>query len=51
MYVVTEFGIVNLKAKSIPDRATAMISLAHPDFRDDLERDARTAGLIPRSVW
>jgi acyl-CoA hydrolase len=24
-----------------------MISLAHPDFRDDLEREARTNGLIP----
>ena len=49
MYVVTEFGIVNLKGKSIPERAKAMISIAHPDFRDDLERDARTNGLIPKS--
>ena len=49
MYVVTEFGMVNLKGKSIPERAKAMISLAHPDFRDDLEREARTCGLIPRS--
>jgi acyl-CoA hydrolase len=49
MYVVTEFGLVNLKGKSIPERAKAMISLAHPDFRDDLEREARTNGLIPRS--
>ncbi len=49
MYVVTEFGMVNLKGKSIPERAKAMISLAHPDFRDDLERDARENGLIPRT--
>ena len=49
MYVVTEFGLVNLKGKSIPERAKAMISLAHPDFRDDLEREARANGLIPRS--
>ena len=49
MFVVTEHGMVNLKGKSIPERAKAMISLAHPDFRDDLERDARTSGLIPRS--
>ena len=49
MFVVTEFGLVNLKGKSIPERAKAMISLAHPDFRDDLEREARTNGLIPRS--
>ena len=49
MFVVTEFGLVNLKGKSIPQRAKAMISLAHPDFRDDLEREARTNGLIPKS--
>ena len=49
MYVVTEYGMVNLKGRSIPERAKAMISIAHPDFRDDLERDARAAGLIPPS--
>ena len=49
MYVVTEFGMVNLKGKSVPERAKAMISIAHPDFRDDLERHARANGLIPKS--
>ncbi|MEO5838699.1 MAG: acetyl-CoA hydrolase/transferase C-terminal domain-containing protein [Acidimicrobiales bacterium] len=48
MYVVTEYGMVNLKGKSIPERAKAMISIAHPDFRDDLERQARENGLIPK---
>ena len=48
MYVVTEFGLVNLKGKSVPERAQAMISLAHPDFRDPLEREAREHGLIPK---
>ena len=50
MYVVTEHGLVNLKGRSIPERAKAMISLAHPDFREDLEREARSNGLIPRSM-
>jgi acyl-CoA hydrolase len=49
MYVVTEFGMVNLKGKSVPERAKAMISIAHPDFRYDLEREAREHGLIPKS--
>jgi acyl-CoA hydrolase len=48
MYVVTEFGMVNLKGKSVPERATAMISLAHPDFREQLEREAWEHGLLPR---
>ena len=49
MYVVTEYGLVNLKGKSVPERARAMISLAHPDFRDGLEHEAREHGLIPRN--
>ena len=40
MYVVTEHGIVNLKGKSVPERALALISIAHPDFREGLERQA-----------
>lgn len=48
MFVVTEYGIVNLKGKSVADRARAMISIAHPDFRADLERQAREHRLIPR---
>jgi acyl-CoA hydrolase len=51
MYVVTEYGIVNLKGRSVPERARAMISVAHPDFREDLERHAREHGLIPRGVF
>ena len=47
MYVVTEFGVVNLKGKSVPERAAALIGLAHPDFREGLEREAYTHGLIP----
>jgi acyl-CoA hydrolase len=46
MYVVTEYGLVNLKGKSIPERARAMISLAHPDYREGLERQAYEARLL-----
>ncbi|WP_164155822.1 acetyl-CoA hydrolase/transferase family protein [Sandarakinorhabdus rubra] len=48
MYVVTEYGIVNLKGKSAPERARALIQLAHPDFREGLERQAHEARLLPR---
>ncbi len=48
MYVVTEYGIANLKGKSVDERARAIIALAHPDFREGLEREAREAGLIPK---
>jgi acyl-CoA hydrolase/N-acetylglutamate synthase-like GNAT family acetyltransferase len=45
-HVVTEFGIVNLFGKSLQERAMAMISIAHPDFRDELFDAARKKGLL-----
>jgi acyl-CoA hydrolase len=50
MYLVTEFGMVNLKGRSVAERAKAIIGLAHPDFREDLERQAYENRLIPRGV-
>jgi acyl-CoA hydrolase len=51
MYVVTEHGMVNLKGKSVAERAKALISIAHPDFREGLERDAYEHRLIPRGFF
>lgn len=39
-YIVTEYGIAHLKGKSIKDRVNAMINIAHPDFRNDLRKEA-----------
>ena len=51
MYVVTEYGIANLKGLSVPERARALINLAHPDFREALEREAREYRMIaPRPL-
>ncbi len=41
MYVATEYGVVCLKGKSVRERAQALISIAHPDFRGELKRYAR----------
>ncbi len=45
-YVVTEYGAVNLFGKSLQERAMAMISIAHPDFREGLFFEARKMGLL-----
>ena len=50
MYVVTEYGMVNLKGKSVPERAQALIGLAHPDFREGLEKEAYENGLVRRGL-
>jgi len=49
-YVVTEFGVVNLKGKSLWQRAHDLISIAHPDFRHRLETTAYKMKLITRGT-
>ena len=48
-YLVTEYGIANLKGMATWQRAEAIISLAHPDFRDDLVQQAEKLGIWRRS--
>ena len=48
-YVVTEYGIVNLKGLSAWERAEALISIAHPDFRDELIAEAEKVHIWRRS--
>ncbi len=45
-HVVTEHGVADLRGRSIAERARALIAVAHPDHRDDLERSARQSGLL-----
>jgi GNAT superfamily N-acetyltransferase len=45
-YVVTEYGAVNLFGKSYQERALALISISHPDFREELFHEARKMGLL-----
>ena len=46
MYVVTEYGCVNLKGLSSWERAEALISIAHPDFREELIQAAQK-----KKIW
>ncbi|MCB6607976.1 acetyl-CoA hydrolase/transferase C-terminal domain-containing protein [[Clostridium] symbiosum] len=44
-YVVTEYGAVNLKGKTTYERAELLISIAHPDFREELAKEAKRMGI------
>lgn len=44
-YVVTEYGCINLKPLTMDERVKALISLAHPDFRQELTDQAKKLGI------
>jgi len=45
-FIATEYGVVNLFGKTLQERAMALISIAHPDFRDELFSKAKELDLI-----
>ena len=45
-YVVTEYGVAQLHGRTIRDRAKALINIAHPKFRDELEAFAKKQSYI-----
>ena len=48
-YVVTEYGKVNLKGLTTWQRAEALISIAHPDFREELIKKAEECNIWRKS--
>ena len=44
-YIVTEYGAVNLKGKNTYERAELLVSIAHPDFREELMEEAKKMGI------
>jgi acyl-CoA hydrolase len=44
--VVTEYGVARLFGRNLRERAEALIAVAHPKFRDELEAEARERKLM-----
>lgn len=45
-FIVTEYGMADMKGRSLSERAQALIAIAHPDFRDSLAAEAKAIGLV-----
>ena len=45
-YVITGYGVADLRFKTTEARAKALIAIAHPDFRSELTAQATEAGVI-----
>jgi 4-hydroxybutyrate CoA-transferase len=45
-HIVTEYGVANLRGKSLRERAKALIAVAHPDFRAALTEEAKNKGIL-----
>lgn len=45
-YIVTEYGLAKLRGRPISERVRALISIAHPDFRDELTFEAKKLGML-----
>lgn len=47
-YIATEYGIAHLRNQSIAERVRRLIAIAHPDFRAELEEQAKAVGYLPK---
>ena len=45
-YIVTEYGIAHLRGQTLSSRVKQLISIAHPDFRDELSFEAKKRGIL-----
>ncbi len=45
-HIITEYGVAYLHGKNLQERTKALINIAHPDFRDDLIKEAKNRNLL-----
>jgi acyl-CoA hydrolase len=45
-HIVTEYGVADMRGRSISERAAALIGIAHPRFRSDLTAEAGSLGYL-----
>ena len=45
-YIVTEYGIAQMRNRTLKEKAEALIQIAHPQFREELTYQAQKAGIL-----
>jgi len=49
--IVTEYGVAELRGRSVRERLKALTAIAHPDFRGWLQEEAERLGIVPSLPW
>ena len=49
--VITEFGVAELRGRSVKDRMEALIKISHPNFRDWIRDEAHRLGIVPKTQF
>jgi len=49
--IVTEYGVAELRGKTVHDRMEALLKIAHPSFREWLREEAHRLGIVPKLVF
>ena len=49
--IITEFGVAELRGRSVKDRMEALIKVAHPNFRDWIRDEAHRLGIVPKNQF
>lgn len=49
--IITEFGVAELRGRSVKDRMEALIRVAHPNFRDWIRDEAHRLGIVPKTQF
>ncbi len=49
--IITEYGVAELRGKSVKDRMEALVNIAHPDFRAWIRDEAHRLGIVPKTQF
>ncbi|MEE4194946.1 MAG: acetyl-CoA hydrolase/transferase C-terminal domain-containing protein [Anaerolineae bacterium] len=49
--IITEYGVAELRGRSVKDRMEALVRISHPNFREWIMEEAHRLGIVPKTVF